>query len=165
MCDGSRGYEPFAESLGDPSPTVAVAMTKSTMSSSPCAPGTPTAAHSWTASWRTAIDSSSKLDTFSPAPPDRVLEPIDQEVVAGFVDPKRVAGVEPPVAPDLGRRYRRTQVPGAERPRRGGARDQLAHFARPDVFVVRVHDADLGPGIASHALGRTRSTGRGRTPS
>ena len=78
---------------------------------------------------------------------DRVAHPVDEVVPAVAVDPERVAGVEPAVAPRLGRLLRHLVVARVERPRLGGAHDHLPDLAGVDRLVVLVDDAHLGPRV------------------
>ena len=75
-------------------------------SSSLTALGTPMTATSRTVGWAQISASTSKRGDVLAAPPDRVLDAVDEVEVAVLVVAERVAGVEPAVAPGRGGRLR-----------------------------------------------------------
>src|SRR6185437_16626791 len=74
---------------------------------------------------------------------DRVLEPVDEMVVAIDVTEERVAGMKPAIAPGIRCRLRIGVVAVVHRPGRFGAQDHLSDLAIPDEAVVLVDEANL----------------------
>src|SRR6516162_446971 len=66
--------------------------------------------------------------------PDRILHPVDEEIIAISIAAEGIPGVEPAVAPGDGSRFGVLVIAGVERPWRIAANNQLAdradwHFA------------------------------------
>ena len=100
------------------------------------------------------------------AAPDRVLDAVDEEVIAVGVDPEGIAGVEPAIAPGPRRRFQVLVVAVVHRPGPVGTHQHLADLADGDLAVVRVDQphvdarAHLAAG-AAHRRIRLRDDGRG----
>ena len=77
------------------------------------------------------------------APPDAVVEAVDEGQVALGVEPDRVAGVEPEVAVGGERRIGHAHVAERRRPRQARADDQLADLPLGHLLVVLVDDAHV----------------------
>ena len=90
-----------------------------------------------------------------------VLEAIDEEKVAVVVATKRVAGVEPAVAPRRGRRLRVAVIAGRQFPGPRGAQDQFTHLPVGHFDVVCVHHPRLDAGARPAAGAERGRIGRG----
>src|SRR6476659_2334913 len=84
-------------------------------------------------------------DVLGPAP-DGVLHTVDEVQVALRVTAKRVAGVEPAVAPRLDRLVGHAEVAAIHAPWLGRAHDQLADVTVGNRAVVLVDDPKLVTG-------------------
>src|SRR5271168_248972 len=95
-----------------------------------------------------------RIDVLAPGD-DHVFETVDNEEVTVFIDPTRVAGMQPAVSDDSRGRFR--IVPIAQH-HRWSARDNLANHARRNFVIRRIEDAHLDsksrtPGPAAFVRG------------
>src|SRR6185437_1529188 len=92
---------------------------------------------------------------------DRVLEPIDEDVLALGIDMERIPRMEPAVPPGPRGRFGIVVVAVAHRPRARRAQDHLADRAPRYLAIVLVDEADLDAGAPSAAPARLGRVGAG----